>query len=188
MDRDADGHGWADCSGRRGPAALVGQPRPSIRLSARLGTDRCDFITIIAIEAVMRSRRVHAGLALEMIQAALEQILPPLCAGLLLTMVLILSAPGSAWMLPGLWQVIFSLGGATSIDVTKHGIDKGCGIRKLPDVLHIPIDQMIFIGDAVFPGGNDFPAKEAGALTIDVRDPHETKRVIEAISACLQDK
>jgi len=77
------------------------------------------------------------------------------------------------------------LGGATSIDVTKHGIDKAYGIRKLRDVLAIPIPEMIFIGDAVFPGGNDYPAKEAGALSIEVKDPHETKRVIEAILACL---
>jgi phosphomannomutase len=77
------------------------------------------------------------------------------------------------------------LGGATSIDVTKHGIDKAYGIRKLRDVLHIAIDQMIFIGDAVFPGGNDFPAKQAGVLTIAVKNPNETKRVIEAIIACL---
>src|SRR5579863_7000975 len=77
------------------------------------------------------------------------------------------------------------LGGATSIDVTKHGIDKAYGIRKLRDVLHIAISRMIFVGDAVFPGGNDYPAKEAGALTIEVEDPHETKRVIEAIIACL---
>jgi HAD superfamily hydrolase (TIGR01484 family) len=80
------------------------------------------------------------------------------------------------------------LGGATSVDVTKPGIDKAYGIRKLRDVLKIPIAEMIFIGDAVFPGGNDYPAKEAGALAIEVRDPHETKRVIEAISACLGDR
>jgi len=77
------------------------------------------------------------------------------------------------------------LGGATSIDVTRHGIDKAYGIRKLRGVLGIPISEMIFIGDAIFPGGNDYPAKEAGALSIRVRDPHETKRVIEAIVACL---
>ena len=77
------------------------------------------------------------------------------------------------------------LGGATSVDVTKHGIDKAYGIWKLQDVLKIPITEMIFVGDAVFPGGNDYPAKEAGALSIEVRDPHETKRVIEAINACL---
>jgi HAD superfamily hydrolase (TIGR01484 family) len=79
------------------------------------------------------------------------------------------------------------LGGATSIDVTKHGIDKAYGIRKLRDILGIPIAEMIFVGDAVFPGGNDYPAKEAGALSIRVRDPDETKRVIEAIVACLEE-
>jgi HAD superfamily hydrolase (TIGR01484 family) len=79
-----------------------------------------------------------------------------------------------------------NLGGATSIDVTQHGIDKAYGIRKLRDILHIAIDEMIFVGDAVFPGGNDYPAKEAGALCIEIKDPHETKRVIEAVIACLE--
>jgi HAD superfamily hydrolase (TIGR01484 family) len=76
------------------------------------------------------------------------------------------------------------LGGATSVDVTKAGIDKAFGIRKLRDVLGVRIDQMLFIGDALFPGGNDFPAKEAGVLCIQVRDPDETKRVIEALLSC----
>lgn len=77
------------------------------------------------------------------------------------------------------------LGGTTSIDVTKPGIDKAYGIKKLRDTLGIAIDEMIFVGDALFPGGNDYPAKEAGAFSIQVRDPNETKRVIEAIVACL---
>ena len=77
------------------------------------------------------------------------------------------------------------LGGMTSVDVTKLGIDKAYGIRKLRDTLGIAIEEMIFIGDALFPGGNDYPAKEAGALSIQVKGPHETKRVIEAIIACL---
>ena len=77
------------------------------------------------------------------------------------------------------------LGGATSIDVTKHGIDKAYGIGKLRDILGIAIHEMIFIGDALFPGGNDYPAEQAGADSIRVRDPEETKRVIETIVACL---
>jgi HAD superfamily hydrolase (TIGR01484 family) len=77
------------------------------------------------------------------------------------------------------------LGGATSVDVTKPGIDKAYGIRKLRDILSIAIHDMIYVGDAVFPGGNDYPAKEAGAESIEVRDPDETKTVIEAIIACL---
>src|SRR5664279_4246807 len=77
------------------------------------------------------------------------------------------------------------LGGTTSVDVTKPGIDKAYGIRKLRDTLHIEIDEMIYIGDALFPGGNDYPAEEAGVVSIRVRDPNESKRVIEAIVACL---
>ena len=78
------------------------------------------------------------------------------------------------------------LGGTTSIDITKPGIDKAYGIRKLRDVLEIPIEAMLFVGDAIFPGGNDYAAKEAGAESICVRDPEETKRVIEAVVACLR--
>jgi phosphomannomutase len=77
------------------------------------------------------------------------------------------------------------LGGTTSVDVTKPGIDKAYGIRKLRDTLGIAIPEMIFVGDALFPGGNDYPAKEAGVVSIKVRDPNESKRVIEAIIACL---
>ena len=79
------------------------------------------------------------------------------------------------------------LGGATSIDVTKPGIDKAYGIRKLRDILGIPLKEMIYVGDALFPGGNDYPAEQAGVISIPVKCPAETKRVIEAIIACLGD-
>jgi HAD superfamily hydrolase (TIGR01484 family) len=77
------------------------------------------------------------------------------------------------------------LGGTTSVDVTKPGIDKAYGIRKLRDLLGISLQEMIFIGDALFVGGNDYPAKEAGVESISVRGPCETKPVTEAIIACL---
>jgi len=77
------------------------------------------------------------------------------------------------------------LGGTTSVDITKPGIDKAYGIGKLRDTLDIAIREMIFVGDALFPGGNDYPAEEAGALSIEVKNPHETKRVVETIIACL---
>lgn len=77
------------------------------------------------------------------------------------------------------------LGGSTSVDVTKRGIDKAHGIRKLRDVLGVAIEEMLFIGDALFPGGNDYPARQAGVVCIQVRDPEETKRVIETLLACL---
>jgi phosphomannomutase len=77
------------------------------------------------------------------------------------------------------------LGGSTSIDVTKPGIDKAYGIRKLRDLLGISLKEMIFIGDALFVGGNDYPAEQAGVVSISVRGPTETKPVTEAIIACL---
>jgi len=77
-----------------------------------------------------------------------------------------------------------NLGGTTSVDITKPGIEKAYGIHKLRDILHIPVKDMIFIGDALFPSGNDYPAKQAGVCSIQVRGPRETKRVIEAIIAC----
>jgi len=78
-----------------------------------------------------------------------------------------------------------NLGGSTSIDITLPGIDKAYGIGKLRDILKVTVAEMIYVGDALFPGGNDYPARSTGAVCIQVRDPNETKRVIEAITACL---
>lgn len=79
------------------------------------------------------------------------------------------------------------IGGSTSIDITKHGIDKAYGIGKLRDTLGISVKEMIYVGDALFVGGNDYPAEQAGVISIPVRSPNETKRVIEAVIACLGD-
>jgi hypothetical protein len=67
-------------------------------------------IIIIGIDVVTRSRRVHSGLADEMIQSAVEQLLPAMVTGALLTFVVFQFAPDSLWMLPGLWQIVLSLG------------------------------------------------------------------------------
>jgi hypothetical protein len=80
------------------------------------------------------------------------------------------------------------MGGATSIDITKPGIDKAYGMRKLKSVLDIKISEMLFVGDALFEGGNDYPARTTGADCIQVRDPDETKRVIETVISCLGNK
>jgi HAD superfamily hydrolase (TIGR01484 family) len=77
------------------------------------------------------------------------------------------------------------IGGSTSIDITKPGIDKAYGIGKLRDLLHVSLKEMIYIGDALFVGGNDYPAEQAGVDSIPVKGPDETKRVIQAIIACL---
>ena len=61
-------------------------------------------------ETCNRTRRVHYGLSREMIQAAIEQFLPAVVVGLMLTVVLARVAPQELWMLPGLWQLSFCLG------------------------------------------------------------------------------
>jgi hypothetical protein len=57
-----------------------------------------------------RTRRMHSGLSDEMIRMAVEQFLPAVGAGALVTIALVRFVPAAVWMLPGLWQVIFSLG------------------------------------------------------------------------------
>jgi hypothetical protein len=66
--------------------------------------------SLIGFEMVIRSRTMHSGLAQEMIFHAVEQLVPSLIAGVLITAVLIRVAPENVWMLPGLWQIVFSLG------------------------------------------------------------------------------
>lgn len=77
---------------------------------------------LIAAEAVARARRLHGGLADEMIRAALEQFLPAAIAGLLLTVVLVRFAPQMAELLPGLWQIVFSLGVFATSRILPRGI------------------------------------------------------------------
>ncbi len=67
-------------------------------------------IAIIAIEAIRRSSQAHGGLADDMLKAAAEQFLPAALAGVLLTAVIGTQVPDAIWMLPGLWQIVLSLG------------------------------------------------------------------------------
>ncbi len=73
------------------------------------------------------------------------------------------------------------MGGMTSIDVTKKGINKAYGIRRASKELNIPIEKMAFVGDALYDGGNDAPAKETGIDCIAVKDVDETKKLIREI-------
>jgi hypothetical protein len=67
-------------------------------------------VILIGIEAIVRSRKLHVGMAVEMLQAAIEQFLPAVTAGVLIAFALARWSPSSLWMLPGLWQIVFSLG------------------------------------------------------------------------------
>ena len=67
-------------------------------------------VIITGAEMIARSRREHGGLADEMLYTAVEQYIPAGVAGMLLTVVVHRYAEGALPLLPGLWQIIFSLG------------------------------------------------------------------------------
>jgi hypothetical protein len=88
-------------------------PDPANHIAAYLATWISTAIlsaAVIGVQMVTRTQRMHSGMADEMIHMAVEQFLPAAGAGVLITIVLVRAVPSSLWMLPGLWQVIYSLG------------------------------------------------------------------------------
>jgi HAD superfamily hydrolase (TIGR01484 family) len=75
------------------------------------------------------------------------------------------------------------IGGSTSIDITEKGIDKAFALEQLCKYEKITITDILFIGDALFPGGNDYAVVKTGVDTIHVKDYNETKDVIRNIIA-----
>jgi hypothetical protein len=73
------------------------------------------------------------------------------------------------------------VGGTTSVDVTRIGIDKAYGINKLIEVVEIGKEDILFIGDKLEEGGNDYPVKALGIDTLQVSKWEECALVIEAI-------
>jgi len=78
-------------------------------------TAACVSLTMIWVEMRARSRRHHSGLADAMIHQAVEQFLPAGIAGVLLAVLMWKFAPEALWMLPGLWQILTSLGVFASV-------------------------------------------------------------------------
>lgn len=68
--------------------------------------------------------------------------------------------------------------GHTSVDVTKKGIDKAYGLGQIEQYLGIPVADMLFVGDAIFPGGNDFAVTKTPVDYVAVDGPEDTKKCI----------
>ena len=73
------------------------------------------------------------------------------------------------------------VGGTTSVDVTNTGIDKAYGMRKLMAAVGLSSDEVLFFGDQLGEGGNDYPVKSVGIDTIAVRGWEETALAVQAI-------
>lgn len=78
-------------------------------------------------------------------------------------------------------QLEVRLGGTTSVDITRIGIDKAYGMEKLIQALEIDKSEILFIGDKLMEGGNDYPVKAMGIETIAVEGWEETALVLEGI-------
>lgn len=78
-----------------------------------------------------------------------------------------------------------NIGGLTSVDVTRKGIDKAYGIRKIHEYLGYAMDEMLFLGDAMFEGGNDYPVKSTGVDCIAVKSTNDTEKILaEILASC----
>lgn len=71
--------------------------------------------------------------------------------------------------------------GATSIDVTMPGVDKAYGINRLMERTGLKKEAILFMGDRIIPGGNDYPVEEMGIDCISVRSWQDTAYAIEGI-------
>lgn len=85
------------------------------------------------------------------------------------------------YVAPKLPGVEVRVGGTTSIDVTMIGIDKAYGMKKLMEQLDIGIEDILFFGDKLQPGGNDYPVKAMGIDSLEVSDWQDTVRCLESI-------
>lgn len=73
------------------------------------------------------------------------------------------------------------IGGTTSTDITLPGIDKAFGMQRLLESLSITKDQVLFVGDKLEEGGNDYPVKAMGIDSIAVKSHLDTELVVETL-------
>jgi phosphomannomutase len=83
-----------------------------------------------------------------------------------------------SFLTPLLKDCSISMGGTTSIDITKKGIDKNYGLVKLLEYLNMPKEKLIYVGDALFPGGNDSVVLKLGVRCIPVLNVEKTKELL----------
>jgi len=80
-------------------------------------------------------------------------------------------------------EFAIGLNAMTSIDITRKGITKAYGIRRLAELSGVAIAEMLYVGDALDEGGNDAVVKETGVQTHAVFGPEETAGLINTFLA-----
>jgi len=82
---------------------------------------------------------------------------------------------------PRLEEFEVRVGGLTSIDVTRPGIDKAYGMEKLMSTLNVAKSDILFIGDRLGEEGNDYPVKAMGIDSIEVSHWQDTAKILQSI-------
>ena len=85
-------------------------------------------------------------------------------------------------------EVEIFIAGTTSIDILPKGMNKAVGLERLLKRLNINKKNMVFVGDAIFPGGNDYSPYEAGIKTLRVGGPEATAHIIDSFIKKLEEK
>lgn len=75
------------------------------------------------------------------------------------------------------------IGGRTTIDITRKGINKSHGVHWLAERLNMKPKEMLYIGDALYPGGNDSVVIPTGIQTVSTSGPKETLEIIDDLLA-----
>jgi len=84
-----------------------------------------------------------------------------------------------AFLEPKLPEVSILINGTSSIDILSKGFNKAVGLMRFLDKAGFKKSDVIFVGDGLFPGGNDYSVYEAGFDTIAVKNPEETGVIIK---------
>lgn len=85
-------------------------------------------------------------------------------------------------LLPQLPEYDIALGGTTSVDIVEKGIDKAHAVNKFAEQLKVPVENIMYVGDDLAPGGNDYVvAEKTTAMTRSVRSPSDTLELIQEL-------
>lgn len=78
-------------------------------------------------------------------------------------------------------QFSIKIGGATTIDISKAGIDKAYGMREFAKLINIPEKDILYVGDALYPGGNDEAVLQTGDMVHSVKNKEDTASFLTSL-------
>ena len=94
---------------------------------------------------------------------------------------MILRTKVAEYLRPILPEFEVRVAGMTSVDITRKGFDKAYAVRKILSHWNFEPKDVLYVGDALYPGGNDELAATVGEPTFKVKDPMETEKLLRKL-------